>query len=320
MITAEQVRRAAKGPVNASNLNSVLVSLQRYAKAAGLHLAHRQVPYMSQLMHESGAFRYDREIWGPTPAQKRYDTRTDLGNTPALDGDGKLYLGRTAIQLTGRANYTAFRDWVWANIDKSAPDFVKYPDKVNEGPWEGLAPIWYWAKGNPTGKSLNRYADENNIEQITKKINGGLNGFQDRQDYYVRIGLVVLGYSPTAVREFQLNSGLAPDGDAGPLTRAAIHKRLAAMSDVKTTPAPVVTPVAVVPAQIDKPLTKTTGFIERVTGIIAAIGGLGLGAFFQDWRIILATAGALVLITCIGLILHKRIIDAVKYAKDNLNG
>lgn len=320
MIDVGMLRKAAKGKMDEVNARSVIVSLDKYGAKVGLDKPHRYVQYLCQLMHESGSFKYDKEIWGPTPAQKRYDTRTDLGNTPALDGDGKLYMGRTSIQLTGKANYTAFRDWVWGNIDKSAPDFVKYPDKVNEDPWEGLAPIWYWAKGNPTGKSLNRYADENNIEQITKKINGGLNGFQDRQDYYVRIGLVVLGYSPTAVREFQLNSGLTADGDAGPLTRAAIHKRLAAMGDVKTTPAPVVAPVAVVPSQIDKPLTQTTGFIERITGIITAIGGLGLGAFFQDWRIILATAGALVLITCIGLILHKRIIDAVKYAKDNLDG
>jgi putative chitinase len=320
MITAEQVRRAAKGPVNASNLNSVLVSLSRYSKKVGLDQPHRYVQFLAQSMHESGSFKYDREIWGPTPAQKRYDTRTDLGNTPALDGDGKLYMGRTGIQLTGKANYTSFRDWVWKNIDKNAPDFVKYPDKVNKDPWEGLAPIWYWTVGNPTGKSLNRYADENNIEQITKKINGGLNGFQDRQEYYVRLGLVVLGFAPTAIREFQMSQGLAADGDPGPLTRAAIHKRLAAMGDVKTTPAPVVDVVAVAPPQIDKPLTQTTGFLERVTGIATAIGGLGLGAFFQDWRIILATAVALVVITLIGLVLHKRIIDAVKYAKANLNG
>lgn len=320
MLDVNMLRKAAKGKINESNARSVIISLERYGAKVGLDQPHRYVQYGCQLMHESGSFKYDREIWGPTPAQKRYDTRTDLGNTPALDGDGKLYMGRTGIQLTGAANYEAFRDWVWKNIDSSAPDFVKYPDKVNEDPWEGLAPIWYWTVGNPTGKSLNRYADENNIEQITKKINGGLNGFQDRQDYYVRLGLVVLGYAPTAVREFQLNSGLTADGDPGPLTRAAIHKRLAAMGDVKTAPAPVVNMVPVAPAQIDKPLTQTTGFLERITGIVTAIGGLGLGAFFQDWQIILATAVALVVITLIGLVLHKRIIDAVKYAKDNLNG
>jgi putative chitinase len=320
MIDVGILRKAAKGKIDETNARSVIVSLDKYGAKVGLDLPHRYNHYLCQLMHESGAFKWDEEIWGPTPAQKRYDIRTDLGNTPERDGDGYFYRGRTAIQLTGKANYTAFRDWVWAEIDPNAPDFVKYPDKINEDPWEGLAPIWFWTKGNRTGKSLNRYADQNNIEQITKVINGGLNGFADRQDYYVRLGLVILGFNPDDVKKFQIATDTKPfDGDAGPLTRAAIHKRLSALTGAKTTPAPVVAQVPVAPPQIDKPLTKTTGFFERVSGIITAIGGLGLGAFFQDWRIILATAVALVVISLVGLALHKRIIDAVKYAKDNLN-
>ncbi|WP_244561520.1 hypothetical protein [Ensifer aridi] len=72
---------------------------------------HRLAQYLAPLMHESGDFRYDRELWDPTPAQQRYDTRTDLGNTPQKDGDGYLYCGRTGMQLTGKDNYRQFRDW-----------------------------------------------------------------------------------------------------------------------------------------------------------------------------------------------------------------
>jgi putative chitinase len=93
----------------------------------GLDRPHRLVQLVSQIMHESGDFRYDREIWGPTPAQSRYDSRADLGNTPALDGDGdgKKYLGRTAMQLTGKANYQAFMDWCQAK-GLNPPDFVSW--------------------------------------------------------------------------------------------------------------------------------------------------------------------------------------------------
>lgn len=92
-VTAAQVRAAAKTRVNESNLNSVMMALGKYGAEFGLDLPHRVVAFLPQLMHESGSFQYDREIWGPTPAQERYDTRTDLGNTPAKDGDGYKTVG-----------------------------------------------------------------------------------------------------------------------------------------------------------------------------------------------------------------------------------
>lgn len=110
-VTAQQLRAAAKGQVNAQNMNSVLIAVDSYAADLGMDRPHRAVQFYAQIMHESGDFRFDREIWGPTPQQARYDTRTDLGNSPAVDGDGKLYMGRTAMQLTGKANYLAFEDW-----------------------------------------------------------------------------------------------------------------------------------------------------------------------------------------------------------------
>ena len=96
-ITAQHVRAAAKGRVNESNLASVLVALDKYGDRFGMDRPHRLTQYFAQLMHESGDFRYDREIWGPTAAQQRYDTRTDLGNTPEKDGDGYRYRGRTGM-------------------------------------------------------------------------------------------------------------------------------------------------------------------------------------------------------------------------------
>jgi putative chitinase len=63
-ITAQQVRDAAKGRVNKNDLASVLVALGRYGDRFGPDRPHRLAQYFAQLMHESGDFPYDQEIWG----------------------------------------------------------------------------------------------------------------------------------------------------------------------------------------------------------------------------------------------------------------
>lgn len=262
--TEAQMNLIVGRKTDASNVRSIVAALLGYGEQFGLDAPHRLAHFISQLAHESGGFKYDHEIWGPTAAQKRYDTRTDLGNTPAADGDGKLYAGRGPIQITGKSNYKQFTDWCDRNIQGiPTPDFVANPDAVNTDPWEGLGPIWFWST-----RKLNEYADENNIEQITKRINGGLNGFDERIRYYVRAALVFLGFEPEDVTGFQKAAqakGLYKDkidGDAGPKTRAAMHMMLAQTNaakaaDVEVKPAPITEeiekPVAVVPKGADKP-------------------------------------------------------------------
>ena len=86
-ITAQTLALLA-GTNENDNMRSTLAGLQRGGVGAGLERPHRLAMYLGQLSHESAGWKYDREIWGPTEAQKRYDTRTDLGNTAAADGDG----------------------------------------------------------------------------------------------------------------------------------------------------------------------------------------------------------------------------------------
>ncbi|MFC6498731.1 glycoside hydrolase family 19 protein [Gemmobacter lanyuensis] len=225
-VTAHTLAAIAGAPVN-SNMRSVIAGLRALGTASGLDVPHRLAHYLGQIAHESGGWRWDREIWGATPAQARYDTRADLGNTPARDGDGYLYRGRGPIQITGKANYRQYRDWC-RGIGQPAPDFVAQPDMVLLDPWEGIAPIWYWET-----RGLNRLADANNLDGITRAINGGDNGQVDRRDRYVRAALVLLGYGPTQIREFQRAWSIGADGIAGPTTRATLHAALTDQPPVK---------------------------------------------------------------------------------------
>lgn len=221
-VTSAQIRKIARGKVNEANMNSCLTSLNDYGPKAGLDKLWRVAQFIPQVMHESGEFRYDREIWGPTPAQKRYEGRRDLGNV--VPGDGKRFMGRGPIQTTGRANTTAFRDWCRATFPKvTVPDFVTNPDLINTDPWEGLTAIWYWSRNN-----INRWADQGNAEMITRAINGGLNGYGDRLELLTRTSLVLLGYGPTAVKQFQTDRGLKADGAVGDKTRSEMHRALKA--------------------------------------------------------------------------------------------
>ena len=284
--------------VNAKNAGSVIIGLQQFGSQFGLDKPHRLAHYLAQIMHESGRFRYDREVWGPTAAQKRYEGREDLGNTHP--GDGKKFAGHGPIQITGRHNTAAFRDWC-RNRGFDAPDFEADPELINTDPWEGLGPIWYWSTRN-----LNDYADANNIEQITKRINGGLNGYQDRIDLYVRCALVLLGYDVDDVREFQQAHGLEVDGDPGPITRAAMHKQLALMApDVATKDAPVTQDVPVVPEGADK---RAGNWFNSIWLFILA----NAGAFMDlPWQakvaIFVLSAGSVAFLIWRGEIIIRRI-------------
>jgi len=180
--------------------------------------------FLAQVMHESGGLRYVREIWGPTKAQKGYEGRADLGNTKP--GDGKRFMGRDVLQITGRANYRALTAWVRKTFGKG-PDFEANPELLESPEWLGIGAIWYFL----TRKGLLDYARAGNIEMVTRRVNGGLNGYQDRLRWYDDCALKLLGFG--TVRDFQKSAGLVVDGISGPKTRAALHE---ALSHVRETP------------------------------------------------------------------------------------
>jgi putative chitinase len=103
--------------------------------------------------------------------------KVNLGNTQL--GDGWRFRGRGLIQLTGRANYQAYKDY-------SAHDVIANPDLASRPDIAIDIAGWFWS----VRFKLNPIADKNNINSITKKINGGLTNLTERVkqlNYYIAI-------------------------------------------------------------------------------------------------------------------------------------
>jgi putative chitinase len=163
----------------------------------------RQASFIGQCAHESGNFRTLEEnlrysatalmrVWSSrfpsldvaekyanNPekiANKVYSGR--MGNTE--EGDGWKYHGRGLIQLTGKENYV--------NCGSSlGVDLVGNPDLLIEPQYAALSAGWFWGK-----RGLNSLADSSDIETMTKRINGGLIGLDDRKAKIAK-ALSVLG-------------------------------------------------------------------------------------------------------------------------------
>lgn len=112
-------------------------------------LLRNQCAYaLATAWHETGRYKYMREIWGPTPIQKRYEGRTDLGNTVA--GDGKKFMGRGFVQITGRRNYTDWSKRLGLDLLKE-PQLAERPEIAARIAVEGMR------LGTFTGKKLSDY-------------------------------------------------------------------------------------------------------------------------------------------------------------------
>lgn len=138
----------------------------------------RVAAFIAQLGHESGQLRYVREIWGPTPAQAKYEGRADLGNT--RPGDGSKYRGRGLIQITGRANYVACGEALGL-------DLITQPELLELPQYAAISAAWFWKQNG-----LNDLADRDQFNTITRRINGGLNGLHDRLEIWSRARAVVV--------------------------------------------------------------------------------------------------------------------------------
>jgi putative chitinase len=130
--------------------------------------------FLAQVMHESGAFHYLKEL----ASGAAYEGRKDLGNIH--EGDGIKFKGRGLIQITGRANYVSIGNDLHE-------DFIINPELLETPKYATLSAGWFWNK-----HGLNVLADADDIIHITKRINGGLNGIEDRENYLRKAKLFIL--------------------------------------------------------------------------------------------------------------------------------
>lgn len=154
-------------------LEEFVDSFNKYSDMFGINTPLRVVHFLAQVFHESANLKYREEL----ASGAAYDTGAlaiKLGNTPQKDGDGQKYKGRGYIQLTGKANYEAYTK---SGFCKG--DVVKNPELLAQSPGDLKSAMWFWYS-----KKLNIWADKDDIEAVTKRVNGGYNGLSNRKYLY----------------------------------------------------------------------------------------------------------------------------------------
>ena len=153
--------------------------------------------FLSQIIHESGGFSFVKEnlnygTEGLLSTFKKYFTVRELaeqyarkpemianyvyanrmGNGDIDSGDGYRFRGRGLIQITGRDNYTALAEALNMSVEDCV-DYIETP----EGACASAG--WFW-----DNNQLNNYCDSGDFVTLTKRINGGTNGIDDRRQHY----------------------------------------------------------------------------------------------------------------------------------------
>jgi putative chitinase len=166
-------------------------TLARYGIDNKLRIAH----FLGQTCHESAGFRTTEEF----ASGARYEGRADLGNTQA--GDGPRFKGRGLIQLTGRANYRDLGKVLGLPLEQD-------PELAAEPVLSLTIACEYWKK-----RKINPVCDRDDVVAVTRLINGGTNGLDDRR---VRTGKAKLAIA--RLEGFML-TGEAPPAGGRPVLR-----------------------------------------------------------------------------------------------------
>lgn len=172
MITREMIKQIA--PTSKDSIVNPLVDylnmhMPKYEVNTYLRVCH----FLAQAAHEAASFRTLEEY----ASGAAYEGRKDLGNTQK--GDGVRYKGRGIFQLTGRANYRTIGAKIGMDLENN-PELAESPEV------SVLTALEYWKSRN-----LNPLADKDDVRAITKKINGGFNGLEDRKKYLAKAKTVI---------------------------------------------------------------------------------------------------------------------------------
>ena len=190
IFTAARLRDLCPQPDNPL-LPRFALALEAEAPGSGVETLLRRAHFMAQIAHESGGFKRLTENLNYSPARiaeifPKLAARADelayqpeklgnaayagkIGNGDEASGDGWRYRGRGLIQLTGRDNYRA------AGIALGL-EFIGNPGQAAEPEIAVRAALWFWDK-----RQCNLAADLDDVELVTKRINGGLHGLANRR-------------------------------------------------------------------------------------------------------------------------------------------
>ncbi len=163
LVTQAQAEHVFENPIYDAELADLNACCDRFEINTPARLRH----FMAQIAHESGGLKWLKEL----ATGDDYEWRADLGNTQP--GDGRRFKGAGAIQLTGRYNYQAFADFIG---DPRVMEGVDYVSKVY--PFSSAGFFWY---RNEINQAIDNGA---NIYAVTRIVNGGLNGIEDRKRYF----------------------------------------------------------------------------------------------------------------------------------------
>lgn len=196
IITQRQLLEAVPG-LYRPRLDDFVASFNMWAVHFGIDTPLRTVHYLAQVFHESGNLRYTEEnmnysvdgllkVFG-----KYFRTRAEaaayarkpekianrvyanrMGNGPESSGDGWKYRGRGFIGVTGRDNYRKYAESDWC-----VGDVMSRPDLLAGSPGNQKSAMFFWATNN-----CNRYADADDVKGLTRRINGGYNGLENRAE------------------------------------------------------------------------------------------------------------------------------------------
>lgn len=173
MITGAQLR-AIYPLCTQANAQRFEIPLSDAMREYMIDTPRRRAAFLGQIGYESGQLHYVREVWGPTPCQQGYEGNSLLGNCSA--GDGRRYLGRGLIQITGRANYRTCSQALF----QDEKVLLNNPELLEEPQLACRSAAWFWQS-----HGLNELADVGNYERITKRINGGMLGYAGRVQCWI---------------------------------------------------------------------------------------------------------------------------------------
>ena len=193
-ITEQQLRRAVPS-VSSTNLPSFVKTFNEYAEKFGINTPLRVVHFLAQVFHESDNLRRREENLNYSADgllkvfPKYFKSRTEalayankpqaianrvyasrMGNGNEASGDGWRFKGRGYIGTTGRANYQAY-----AKSEFCKGDLMAHPEWLAQAPGDLKSALFFWYKNG-----LNALADKDDVNAVTKRVNGGYNGLANR--------------------------------------------------------------------------------------------------------------------------------------------